>query len=205
MVEAPEVPKPPVRQRSLLNKGLSQSTGVLSLRGSQEELCWSFSSNFNSGPEDASNTGCPYWHKAAEPERKGNLLAEVDPKRKVWASSSDLLSSAHKVTERDHVGDSHRRNCRAGTVPVRTSAAARNKEGRYSDGSIALDVFGPQKPDQMRCVPETSTSAAISNAFDRIRQKQKKLQLLREAMNVEGQWIFLHFRVQAVGSLLQQD
>ncbi|KAL8206751.1 UNVERIFIED_CONTAM: hypothetical protein K2H54_022646 [Gekko kuhli] len=161
--------------------------GVLSIRGSQdeEEFCKGLSSNYHSGHEDATNTCYPYRCRAADLERKGNG-ADTRPKRKVWASSSDLLSTTDSVTERDHVGDSHRRpHHHAETVAARTSAAARSKEGRYSDGNIALDLFGPQKLDQVRHMAEFSTSVAISSAFDRIRERQKKLQQLRQAMDAE--------------------
>ncbi|XP_054845741.1 tyrosine-protein phosphatase non-receptor type 13 [Eublepharis macularius] len=186
-VDAAESHKTPFSQLATFNKGLSKSTGVLSIRGSQgeEEFCQGISSHYHSGHEDATNTCCPYQCRAADLERKGNVGADARPKRKVWASSSDLLCTTDSVTERDRVGDSHRHHHHAGTVAARTSAAARSKEGRYSDGSIALDIFGPQKLDQVRHVPEFSTSAAISSAFDRIRERQKKLHQLRKAMDAE--------------------
>lgn len=192
MTDAPEVNQAEFCQQTVLNKRLSKSMGVLSVRGSrgEEEFFQGLYSEYNSGREDATDTCCPYRCRATDLERKGNGGTGADPKRKIWASSSDLLSSADKMSKKDRIGDSHRHN-HAATVSVRTSAAARNKEGRYSDGSIALDVFGPQKLDQMRLVPESLTSAALSSAFDRIKERQKKLQLLREAMNVEGQYISL--------------
>ncbi|XP_053112418.1 tyrosine-protein phosphatase non-receptor type 13 isoform X1 [Hemicordylus capensis] len=187
MTDAAEVQKAEVSQQAMLNKGLSKSMGFLSIRDSQgeEEFCHGISSEYNPGHEDATDTCCPYRCRAVDLERKGPPGANSGPKRKVWASSSDLLSSSDKLPERDHGGESRRQKHHAGTVSVRTSTAARNKEGRYSDGSIALDIFGPQKLDQVRHVPETSTSAALSSALDRIKERQKKLQLLREAMNVE--------------------
>ncbi|KAH0615819.1 hypothetical protein JD844_026370, partial [Phrynosoma platyrhinos] len=182
LADAPDGQKAPFSQQIMLNKRLSKSMGFLSVRGSEgeEEFCQGINSSYNSGHDDDINTCCPYQCRAANLERK----ADDGPKRKVWASSSDLLSTADKVTERDCTGDS-RKHRHAGTVSVRTSAATRNKEGRYSDGSIALDIFGPQKLDQVHHGPETSTAAALSSAFDRIKERQKKLQLLREAMNVE--------------------
>nr|XP_016849273.1 PREDICTED: tyrosine-protein phosphatase non-receptor type 13 isoform X4 [Anolis carolinensis] len=183
MADARDGHKDPVSQLAMLNKGLSKSMGFLSVRGSQceEEFYQGISSNYNSGHEDDTTTCCSYRCRADDLERK----ADVGPKRKVWASSSDLLSTANKVTETDCPGDSCKHYHHAGTVSVRTSATARNKEGRYSDGSIALDIFGPQKLDQMRHGPEASVAAALSNAFDRIKERQRKLQLLREAMNAE--------------------
>uniref|UniRef100_A0A8B9BQ59 Tyrosine-protein phosphatase non-receptor type 13 n=1 Tax=Anser brachyrhynchus TaxID=132585 RepID=A0A8B9BQ59_9AVES len=171
-------------QQTMLNKGLSKSMGFLSIRGTQgeEEFFQGISSDYNSGQED---DFCPHRCKTNEFEKKGHLHTDAAPRRKVWASSTDLLCTTDKAAERDHAGDPHRHGHQCETFTVRTSTTTRNKEARYSDGSIALDVFGPQKLDQTRHVPETSTSAAISSAFDRIRERQKKLQLLREAMNVE--------------------
>uniref|UniRef100_A0A8C6NEB8 Tyrosine-protein phosphatase non-receptor type 13 n=1 Tax=Melopsittacus undulatus TaxID=13146 RepID=A0A8C6NEB8_MELUD len=166
-----------------LNKGLSKSMGFLSIRGTQgeDEIFQGISTDYSSGQEDLF---CPHRCKTSEFEKKGHFHADVTPKRKVWASSTDLLCTTDKAAERNHAGGSHGHSYQCEAFTVRTSTT-RNKEARYSDGSIALDVFGPQKMDQMRHVPETSTSAAISSAFDRIRERQKKLQLLREAMNVE--------------------
>ncbi|XP_007420765.1 tyrosine-protein phosphatase non-receptor type 13 [Python bivittatus] len=173
----------PFSQQTMLNKGLSKSLGFLSIRDSQgeDEFCQNIASDYNSCHDGNTDTCCPYRYRASNLEKKANS----DPKRKVWASSSDLLCTTDKVTQRDCVADSHKLHHQAETVSVRTSGAPRNKEGRYSDGSIALDIFGPQKLDQVLHMSETSTSAALSCAFDRIKERQKKLQVLREAMNVE--------------------
>uniref|UniRef100_A0A8C5NRB6 Tyrosine-protein phosphatase non-receptor type 13 n=1 Tax=Junco hyemalis TaxID=40217 RepID=A0A8C5NRB6_JUNHY len=183
-VDAPDGHRAHFSQQTTLNKGLSKSMGFLSIRGTrdEEEFFQSISADYSSGQEDVF---CPHRCKTSELEKKGHLHTDVPPKRKIWASSTDLLCTTDKAAERDHAGGPHRHSHQGETFAVRTSTAARNKEARYSDGSIALDVFGPQKLDQTRHMPETSTSAAISSAFDRIRERQKKLQLLREAMNVE--------------------
>ncbi|XP_010213962.1 PREDICTED: tyrosine-protein phosphatase non-receptor type 13 [Tinamus guttatus] len=183
-VDASDGHKPHFSQQITLNKGLSKSMGFLSIRGTQreEEFFQGISTDYKAGQED---TFCPHRCKTSDFEKKGHLHTDATPKRKIWASSTDLLCTSDKAAERDHAGDSHRHSHQCETFMVRTSAPTRNKEARYSDGSIAMDVFGPQKLDQTRHGPETSTSAAISSAFDRIRERQKKLQLLREAMNVE--------------------
>ncbi|XP_074922230.1 tyrosine-protein phosphatase non-receptor type 13 isoform X3 [Chelonoidis abingdonii] len=184
MSDASEVHKAQFSQQAMLNKGLSKSMGVLSIRGArgEEDFFQSISSDYYSGREDAC---CTYRCRTDDLGGKSNVGADSAPKRKVWASSTDLLCTTNKATETDHSAESHRHSNRYETVTVRTSTTTRNKEARYSDGSIALDVFGPQKVEQVRPVPESSTSAAISCAFDRIRERQKKLQALREAMNVE--------------------
>ncbi|KAJ7327166.1 hypothetical protein JRQ81_016925, partial [Phrynocephalus forsythii] len=183
MANAPDVHKAPFSQQIMLNKGLSKSMGFLSLRALQgdEEFCQGISPSYNDGHDDDVDTCCPYRSRAAQVERKANKVS----KRKVWASSSDLLCADDKALEKDCVGDSRRHHQHAGTISGRIPAAARSKEGRYSDGSIALDIFGPQKLDQVCHGAETSTSVALSSAFDRIKERQRKLQLLREAMNVE--------------------
>ncbi|XP_010181602.1 PREDICTED: tyrosine-protein phosphatase non-receptor type 13, partial [Mesitornis unicolor] len=184
VADAPDGHKARFSQQTMLNKGLSKSMGFLSIRGTQgkEEFFPGISSDYSLGQEDVF---CAHRCKTSEFEKKGHLHADVTPKWKVWASSTDLLCTSDKTAERDHAGGTHGHSHQCEAFTVQTSTTTRNKEARYSDGSIALDVFGPQKMDQTRHLPETSTSAAISSAFDRIRERQKKLQLLREAMNVE--------------------
>ncbi|XP_026543714.1 tyrosine-protein phosphatase non-receptor type 13-like, partial [Notechis scutatus] len=183
MTDAPAGYLAPLSQQTTLNKGLSKSMEFLSTSNSpgEKEFSQNIASDYNSVHEDSTDSCCPYRFRASNQEKKANS----DPKRKVWASSSDLLCATHKVTEGDYVTDSPKHHHQGRTISGRTSGAPINKEGRYSDGSIALDIFGPQKLDQMLHVSETSTSAALLCAFDRIKEKQKKLQLLREAMNVE--------------------
>uniref|UniRef100_A0A7M4F3L3 Tyrosine-protein phosphatase non-receptor type 13 n=1 Tax=Crocodylus porosus TaxID=8502 RepID=A0A7M4F3L3_CROPO len=185
MESAPEGYKTQFSQNSALNKGLSKSMGFLSMREAQGEgeFFLDISSDYNSGHED---TCCPYRCRTDDLERKNKLGVNASCRRKVWASSTDLLRTTDKATERDHSGECRRHNHHYDTVTVRTLTTTRNKEARYSDGSIALDVFGPQKLDQLRQASETSTSAALLSAFDRIRERQRKLQVLREAMDVEG-------------------
>uniref|UniRef100_A0A8C5RPA8 Tyrosine-protein phosphatase non-receptor type 13 n=1 Tax=Laticauda laticaudata TaxID=8630 RepID=A0A8C5RPA8_LATLA len=183
MTDAPVGYLAPLSQQTMLNKGLSKSLEFLSTSNShgEKEFSQNIASDYNSVHEDSTDSCCPYRFRASNQEKKANS----DPKRKVWASSSDLLCATHKVTEGDYVADTHKHHHQGRTISGRTSGAPVNKEGRYSDGSIALDIFGPQKLDQMLHVSETSTSAALLCAFDRIKEKQKKLQLLREAMNIE--------------------
>lgn len=159
--------------------------GFLSIRDTQDEEDYfkDISSDNNSAREDSENTCSPYQFKTSGPEKTISGI-DVLPKKKIWASSMDLLCT----TERDFSGESGGfRQYLPEAVTARTSTTPRKKEARYSDGSIALDIFGPQKVDPMFHTRELPTSSAISSALDRIRERQKKLQVLREAMNVEGQ------------------
>ncbi|XP_053522399.1 tyrosine-protein phosphatase non-receptor type 13 isoform X15 [Artibeus jamaicensis] len=177
--------KSPFSHQTFLNKGLSKSMGFLSIRDTQDEEDYfkDILSDNNSGHEDSENTCSPYQFTTSGPETKAIPGIDVIPKKKIWASSMDLLCTA----DRDFSpGETSRyRHCLPEAVTARSSTAPRRKEARYSDGGIALDIFGPQKMDPMFHRRELPTSSAISSALDRIRERQKKLQVLREAMNVE--------------------
>ncbi|XP_038299993.1 tyrosine-protein phosphatase non-receptor type 13 isoform X13 [Canis lupus familiaris] len=179
-----DIHKSPFSHQTFLNKGLSKSMGFLSIRDTQDEEDYfkDISSDNNSGHEDSENASSPYQFKTSGPEKRTIPGIDVLPKKKIWASSMDLLCTA----DRDFSGETGGfRQYLPETVTVRTSTTPRKKEARYSDGSIALDIFGPQKVDPMFHARELPTSSAISSALDRIRERQKKLQVLREAMNVE--------------------
>ncbi|XP_027625676.1 tyrosine-protein phosphatase non-receptor type 13 isoform X9 [Tupaia chinensis] len=177
--------KPPFSHQTFLNKGLSKSMGFLSVRDTQDEEDYfkDISSDNNSGHEDSENTCSLYQFKTSGPGNKIISGTDVLPKKKIWASSMDLLCTADKDLSSGETG--RHRYCHPEAVTVRTLTAPRKKESRYSDGSIALDIFGPQKMDPIHPTRESPTSSAISSALDRIRERQKKLQVLREAMNVE--------------------
>uniref|UniRef100_A0A8D2DD85 Tyrosine-protein phosphatase non-receptor type 13 n=1 Tax=Sciurus vulgaris TaxID=55149 RepID=A0A8D2DD85_SCIVU len=179
-----DIHKAPFSHQTFLNKGLSKSMGFLSIRDTKDEEDYfkDISSDNNSGHEDSENTCSPYQFKSSGPHEKVIPGIDVLPKKKIWASSMDLLCA----TDRDSSGETGRyQHCHPDTVAGRTLTTPRKKEARYSDGSIALDIFGPQKMDPAHHTRELSTSSAISSALDRIRERQKKLQVLREAMNVE--------------------
>uniref|UniRef100_A0A4X2M1Y1 Tyrosine-protein phosphatase non-receptor type 13 n=1 Tax=Vombatus ursinus TaxID=29139 RepID=A0A4X2M1Y1_VOMUR len=183
------VPKAAFSQQSFLNKGLSKSMGFLSIRDTpdEEDYFKDLSSDYNPGYEDSEGPCSLYHYKTNGTERKGNLGPSVLHKQKVWASSLDLVYSSDSPANEDMLsGETGRlHHCFPEAVKAQVSMAPRKKEARYSDGSLALDVFGPQRLVPVRHMPELPTSPAISSALDRIRGRQKKLQVLREAMNIE--------------------
>ncbi|KAF6132361.1 protein tyrosine phosphatase non-receptor type 13 [Phyllostomus discolor] len=177
--------KSPFSHQTFLNKGLSKSMGFLSIRDTQDEEDYfkDILSDNNSGHEDSEHTCSPCQFTTSGTETKAIPGIDVLPKKKIWASSMDLLCTADRdFSSGETVGYRH---CLPEAVTVRSSTAPRRKEARYSDGGIALDIFGPQKVDPVFHRRELPTSSAISSALDRIRERQKKLQVLREAMNVE--------------------
>lgn len=160
--------------------------GFLSIKDTRDEEDYfkDLSSDNNSGQEDSENSCSPYLFKSSGPEKKAVPGLDVLPKKKIWASSMDLLCTGDRDFSSGETDRYQRRLPEA--VTVRTSTTPRKKEARYSDGSLALDIFGPQKMDPAFHTRDLPTSSAISSALDRIRERQKKLQVLREAMNVEG-------------------
>ncbi|XP_073897928.1 tyrosine-protein phosphatase non-receptor type 13 isoform X11 [Castor canadensis] len=180
-----DIHKAPFSHQTFLNKGLSKSMGFLSIRDTQdeEEYFKDISSDNNSENEDSKNICSPYHFKTSGPQKKVIPGIDVLPKKKIWASSMDLLCTTDGDFSSGENGRYQR--CHPETVTGRPSTTPRKKEARYSDGNIALDIFGPQKMDPVYHTRELPTSSAISNALDRIRERQKKLQVLREAMNVE--------------------
>lgn len=181
-----DIYKAPFSHQTFLNKGLSKSMGFLSIRDTKDEEDYfkDISSDNNSGPEDSENTYSPDQFTTSGPQKKVVPGIDVLPKKKVWASSMDLLSSPDRDSS---PGEMDRfRHCRPDGLPGRTSPPPRRREARYSDGGIALDVFDPQRVNPACYTQELPTASAISSALDRIRERQKKLQVLREAMNVEG-------------------
>ncbi|XP_017905188.1 PREDICTED: tyrosine-protein phosphatase non-receptor type 13 isoform X8 [Capra hircus] len=177
--------KSPFCHQAFLNKGLSKSMGFLSIKDTQDEEDYfkDLSSDNNSGQEDSEKSCSPYPFKSSGPEKKAVPGIDVLPKKKIWASSMDLLCTGDRDFSSGETDRYQRRLPEA--VTVRTSTTPRKKEARYSDGSLALDIFGPQKVDPAFHTRESPTSSAISSALDRIRERQKKLQVLREAMSVE--------------------
>ncbi|XP_025145540.2 tyrosine-protein phosphatase non-receptor type 13 isoform X7 [Bubalus bubalis] len=177
--------KSPFCHQAFLNKGLSKSMGFLSIKDTRDEEDYfkDLSSDNNSGQEDSENSRPPYPFKSSGPEKKAVPGLDVLPKKKIWASSMDLLCTGDRDFSSGETDRYQRRLPEA--VTVRTSTTPRKKEARYSDGSLALDIFGPQKMDPAFHTRDLPTSSAISSALDRIRERQKKLQVLREAMNVE--------------------
>nr|XP_055153051.1 tyrosine-protein phosphatase non-receptor type 13 isoform X11 [Symphalangus syndactylus] len=178
-----DIQKPPISHQTFLNKGLSKSMGFLSIRDTQDEDYFKDILSDNSGHEDSENTCSPYQFKTSGPEKNPIPGIDVLSKKKIWASSMDLLCTADRDFSSGETATYP--HCHPEAVTVRTSTTPRKKEARYSDGSIALDIFGPQKMDPIYHTRELPTSSAISSALDRIRERQKKLQVLREAMNVE--------------------
>ncbi|CAH2301689.1 tyrosine- phosphatase non-receptor type 13 isoform X1 [Pelobates cultripes] len=167
-------------QQLFLSKGLSKSMGFLAFNDEcgEEESCHYMSSEYNSGYEDTFSPHYP------QPELKHSEIEGQNgsngQRKKHWVSSFDLSSITDQATER---GFSSTDNCRSNHISetnVRTTLPKFADLG-HPDGSAAVQALCPQ----VRHGPEVPTSIAISSALDRIKEKKKKLQVLREAMSIE--------------------
>ncbi|XP_063314846.1 tyrosine-protein phosphatase non-receptor type 13 isoform X2 [Pelobates fuscus] len=167
-------------QQLFLSKGLSKSMGFLAFNDQcgEEDSCHYTSSEYNSGYEDTFSPHYP------QPELKHSEIEGQNgnngQRKKHWVSSFDLSSITDQATER---GFSSTDNCRSNHISetnVRTTLP-KFADLRHPDGSAAVQALGPQ----VRHGPDVPTSIAISSALDRIKEKKKKLQVLREAMSIE--------------------
>lgn len=177
-----------VSQQNFLNRGLSKSMGFLAFKDQQDGDDDFPSLELGSTYEDEPKSHYAYGDlQTNHLERK---LSERSQRKKNWASSFDVSSLSSIGTERgSSAANPHKLNV-AGTSNGRMATMPQNKDLRQWSG--AADVFGKQKMDQAKHGPEVPTSVAISSALERIREKKKKLQILRDAMNIEEPGRFLH-------------
>ncbi|MBN3278013.1 PTN13 phosphatase, partial [Polyodon spathula] len=164
-------------EQASLNRGLSKSMGFLAIgnKPREEEDCPPCtSSDYNSGHEDVVD----------ESHQQGGKLGRMNKRplyrnedygcsKKNWASSMDLDYPDPAVVR--HAGMDDR-------VAVRPKSASRAKEARHSDYGGVTGTLGPRKAHHLS---ELSVCSALSSAYDRIKDRQKKLHVLREAMDVD--------------------
>ncbi|XP_069599465.1 tyrosine-protein phosphatase non-receptor type 13 isoform X1 [Ranitomeya imitator] len=170
-----------VSQQNFLNRGLSKSMGFLACKEQDDEDDSFPSLELGSTYEDIAKTHYAYSNLQSNLlERK---LSERSQRKKNWASSFDVSSISSQGTERGlSAVKPYNRNV-SETLNGRITTMPKMKDLRQS--SDGADVFGKQKMDQAKHGPEVPTSVAISSALERIREKKKNLQILRDAMNIE--------------------
>ncbi|XP_069834319.1 tyrosine-protein phosphatase non-receptor type 13 isoform X1 [Dendropsophus ebraccatus] len=162
-----------VYQQNFLNRGLSKSMGFLAFKDQDGDDGFP-SLELGSAYEDTAKS-----HHAYDQLQSNHLerkLSERSQRKKNWASSFDVSSLSSHGTERASAVNPYKRNI-SETLNGRTVSKMRD----LRQLSEAGDVFGKQ----VKHGPEVPTSVAISSALERIREKKKKLQILRDAMNIE--------------------
>ncbi|KAG8454361.1 hypothetical protein GDO86_000837 [Hymenochirus boettgeri] len=175
-----------VSQQALFNRCLSKSMGFLAFKDDNEEEDSSHytSSECNSGYENEVNS--PSSHRQFQSNNLEWKNYDRGQRNKNWASSFDLVSMTDQSKEKDLNSANHQKIHQYNrTTNTWNTNMTKVKDRKYSDGSAAVDTLGPLRLDQARHGPEVPTAVAISTALDRIREKKKKLQVLRAAMSIE--------------------
>ncbi|XP_071972670.1 tyrosine-protein phosphatase non-receptor type 13 isoform X3 [Engystomops pustulosus] len=169
-----------VSQQNILNRGLSKSMGFLAFKDEQDDEDTFPSLELGSTYEDIGKTH--YTYNNLQSNHLNRKLSEQSQRKKNWASSFDVSSmSSHGTERRLSVANSYKHNV-SETLNGRITTTQKMKDLRHL--SDATDVFS-KKMDQAKHGPEVPTSVAISSALERIREKKKKLQILRDAMEIE--------------------
>ena len=126
-------------------------------------------------------------HAQPQPQARGRLTdtgrkapsQRSEQRRKNWASAVDLACLDPEMLHWGGLEEARRGSSALSTRSAgRHRSASRPKEGRHSDFS------GLQHP-RAHHLPALSVSSALSSAYDRIRERQRKLHALQQAMDGE--------------------
>lgn len=149
------------------------------LRGEEPALAYP-PSEYHPGSEESAEL---YPHQRGRAVQKlPGYRGEPGPQRKNWTSSVDLAcldpeALRFGVLEEARRGSSALSQRSAG----RNRSATRAREARYSD-------FAPLEPRQGHHFSAMSVSSGLTTAYDRIKERQRKLHVLRQAMDGDGEW-----------------
>uniref|UniRef100_A0A8C7MN50 Tyrosine-protein phosphatase non-receptor type 20 n=1 Tax=Oncorhynchus kisutch TaxID=8019 RepID=A0A8C7MN50_ONCKI len=184
------------QEQASLNRGLSRSMGSLPiqdlLRGEGALPGPYPPSDYHPGSESSADLAL-----YLEPQQRGRPV-ELDRRslpyrgdstaqhKKNWASSVDL---AH--IDPDMLRFGALEDARRGSSALSTRSGGRHKSAsrvyRDRDGENRYSDFGGLETPRTKAHPHSplSVSSALTSAYDRIKEKQRKLQVLRQAMDGE--------------------
>nr|XP_029484482.1 tyrosine-protein phosphatase non-receptor type 13 isoform X3 [Oncorhynchus nerka] len=182
------------QEQASLNRGLSRSMGSLPiqdlLRGEGALPGPYPPSDYHPGSESSADLAL-----YLEPQQRGRPV-ELDRRslpyrgdstaqhKKNWASSVDL---AH--IDPDMLRFGALEDARRGSSALSTRSGGRHKSAsrvyRDRDGENRYSDFGGLETPRTKAHPHSplSVSSALTSAYDRIKEKQRKLQVLRQAMD----------------------
>ncbi|XP_057674167.1 tyrosine-protein phosphatase non-receptor type 13 isoform X2 [Corythoichthys intestinalis] len=191
------------QEQSSLNRGLSRSMGSLSVHNTDEGAALQFP-QFDYHP-DSEYTGemCPtfisldhqqsypYLHPL-HPQQKGrpveldrrslpfhNADLRVAQTRKSWASSVDLACIDPEALRFGALEDARRGSSALSTQTigrVKSAFASRERDPRFLE-------FGGLKMRNTHHLSTPSVGSGLAGAYDRIKERQRKLQMLRQAVD----------------------
>ncbi|XP_048390119.1 tyrosine-protein phosphatase non-receptor type 13 isoform X3 [Stegostoma tigrinum] len=161
---------------TLLNRGLSKSMGFLAITDKKSDI---ESYHTASGQEDTVER---YNKPRSRPnclDRKQNSVDDSSH-RKLWTSAVDLDLYGSKMTSS---GDNTpQRNTSPLGKGRQIKSITQAREPKYRDLGQVPTTLGFQNPPP---TSQLSTSSALSGAYERIKERQRKLRVLREAMAME--------------------
>ncbi|XP_036384166.1 tyrosine-protein phosphatase non-receptor type 13 isoform X2 [Megalops cyprinoides] len=170
------------QEQAQLNRGLSRSMGSLPiqdlLRGEEPPLAYP-ASEYHPGSEESAETYHPQRGRPAEPDRRPPAYrSSAAHQRKNWASSVDLACLDPEALRFGALEEARRGSSALSQRSAgRHKSASRARESRYSDFGIE-----PRKAHHLSAL---SVSSAINSAYDRIRERQRKLNVIRQAMDAD--------------------
>ncbi|XP_064164989.1 tyrosine-protein phosphatase non-receptor type 13 isoform X1 [Anguilla rostrata] len=166
------------QEQASLNKGLSRSMGSLPihdlLRGEEPPLAYP-SSEYHPELEESAEL----YHQRGRPvEKLPGYRGEPGHQRKNWSSSVDLACLDPEALRFGPLEEARRGSSALSQRSAgRNKSASRAREARYSD-------FAGLEPRQAHHLSAMSVSSGLT-AYDRIKEKQRKLHVLRQAMDVD--------------------
>uniref|UniRef100_A0A8C9TI36 Tyrosine-protein phosphatase non-receptor type 20 n=1 Tax=Scleropages formosus TaxID=113540 RepID=A0A8C9TI36_SCLFO len=175
--------EPPHWEQAPLNRGLSRSMGSLSisdiLRGEDITLP-NPPSEYNPGSEGSAELFQQKRGRTLESDRKPPVHHGVSGRtRKNWASSVDLACLDLDSMRIGVLEEARRGNSTFSQKSVgKQKFSAKPRDARYSD-------FGGLESRKVHHLSALSMSSALSSAYDKIKERQWKLHVLRQAMDAE--------------------
>ncbi|XP_051895284.1 LOW QUALITY PROTEIN: tyrosine-protein phosphatase non-receptor type 13 [Pristis pectinata] len=159
-----------------LNKGLSKSMGFLAITDRALDLD-SYHAAF--GHEDTMDVHQKLQSGPSGLAPKSNFICDHGSK-KYWTSTVDLGRCNGKIMA---PGDnSHRRSLCPQGMGQQIKNTSQLRERMHPDLGQVTASLGLQRSHH---TSELSISSALSGVYERIKERQKKLRVLREAMNVD--------------------
>ncbi len=173
------------QEQANLNRGLSRSMGSLPIQDlvrADEGLSPHPPSEYHTGSE--SSAELYHQRQQQQMQQRGRPLevnqhSHPHQRNKSWASSVDLACLDPDMLRFGALEDARR-----GSSALSTRTAGRHKSSSKSRDSRYTD-FGSLDVRETHHHSSQSVSSAFNSAYDRIREKHKKLQVLKQAIDGE--------------------
>ncbi|KAG9354115.1 hypothetical protein JZ751_012239 [Albula glossodonta] len=171
------------QEQASLNRGLSRSMGSLPIHdilwGEEPAITYP-ASEYHPGSEESAELYHQQRGRPVELDRKPNYYrADSGHHRKNWASSVDLACLDPEALRFGALEEARRGSSALSQRSAgRQKSSSRAREARYSD-------FGGLEPRKAHHLSALSVSSALTTAYDRIKERQRKLHVLRQAMDAD--------------------